>query len=1577
MKRGKREVKRAYGLGRRFLAMFLAMVMCTSMLQLTAFAAQFEDQTMEGYYTVAADGTVATTEDTYVEEDGFKLWKTITQTGKDAFNITLTVQTSQTVTTNEAAIQLVIDTSTSMNYCSNCSSSSSSNKNCSAHNVSNRMTEVKKVLTMDGGFLDSLVEANTGAINVSVVTYGLGAKTVTLDKADADQWIDIKDPAALAKVKSAINGLDTTDNATNMQAGLMLARNRLGMDAVKNAAVKYTVLLTDGYANTYTRSDDKNSTTSIANGSSPSSANGTDAGKSNATNMAAQVKATDTLLYAVGYGTDKPYLTDIIGDATKVFVGSDSASVAGAFKDIAEAAVSGMTGAGTSVTDPMGTDGGKFTMGQFIVLGNVSGLSDKGVTTSGGTLTWELDPAKAEKEKVGDTTTYTYSITYPITLNTAAEGFVEGKYYPTNGYTYLSVPQADGSTKPIAFLVPGVCGEIPEVNWTVEYYLQDDAALGDYANYTHVEKFDEEFGPVDIWTSVTVPDYEGDVYKSKFDTEKYEYHTFESGNVVMQVAPITEDHPENVMRVYYKRTMADVTVNHFYKTDVWSAEGEFTKGTYPADPQTSVEASWPVCEEYTAEYLYSLSGADYELDNKKSDDPEIVVKKGDNTINLYYTREVDNRKEVSAEVRHQYITYGYVIDEDTGRYELVETGNSTKIAEEGSELRATTRFGVNPAIRVSPFDATYELNPNKGDYATLTNEDGQLSFTLVDDTSNPDANVRTLVFEKVVDNRQAIQIAVDHHYTKYVTFVDENGDVKEKTNTYNEPGEKETWYVGEIFQAEEAPTYGDKLYVAAEDNYTSAFELTAADNNRVIDLYYTRTELPNATTILVKHNFRTITKTLVEETKTITNEDGTTTTEVIGTKEVTDITEDFVQQDDPISLYVGQKHTVAPDGEEGYTFNNSYSLSENDLTNWTVTAAPDQLVINLYYDKTESVDGRQEASIVVEHRYTTYLTSVVDGEVVTNAPHYDGNDVVPYQDLKAGDEFEVEIVTAYGDNDDYDLVGGEPSDIILQIGDNGRIVLNYERYETQLTRATYTVNYQYNVYQMVINGSGEPEYVLDTAKSQTDSFTPAADEVFYVGQDVDVETRSMDGFTPSDVPETVVKRLEAESNTFNFVYEKWNDLPQNTVTVNHYYKTTTIAENGTSSVSTDEVLGSPVTKYVGQTVTAVANPGDFTLVRSELVYGEVAAAEEAPQSTYDVVVTDQPAVVNFYYELTDDNSVPVKFEIYHEYYLYDYNDAENPIQVLKEEPITGSDFLGNPLTATPTPNGYTLVSATYNGDTLDAPYTVNLQRDKNVIVFRYEQTLPRDKVDVTVIHNYYMDEDSVGGTPENQYPQVISGIDEDTEYTAEEYVLEDAAYTYTWHSADPADKTITVDDEGENIIIMNYVRATAEYKVIHIYNRNGVEEDRVTETLGGLDGDVVLADSIERVPVHDGKTYTFESISGDLVLNDEEKQVIVLDSDEKQTVILVYNRKVSSGGGGGGGTIIIPEPPVPLDPQPEPEVEIPEEDVPLVEIPEEEVPLVDVPKTGDASALWMLMSVLSGTGLAGVTFLGRKKKEEE
>ena len=69
-------------------------------------------------------------------------------------------------------------------------------------------------------------------------------------------------------------------------------------------------------------------------------------------------------------------------------------------------------------------------------------------------------------------------------------------------------------------------------------------------------------------------------------------------------------------------------------------------------------------------------------------------------------------------------------------------------------------------------------------------------------------------------------------------------------------------------------------------------------------------------------------------------------------------------------------------------------------------------------------------------------------------------------------------------------------------------------------------------------------------------------------------------------------------------------------------------------------------------------------------------------------------------------------------------------------------------------------------------------------------------------------------------------------------------------------------------------------------------------------------------------------------------------------------------------------PPTPEQPKTEPNVQdIPDEDVPLTDIPDEDVPLAAVPQTGDMSPLWMLMSAVSGIGLAGTVVL-RKKDEE-
>ena len=107
------------------------------------------------------------------------------------------------------------------------------------------------------------------------------------------------------------------------------------------------------------------------------------------------------------------------------------------------------------------------------------------------------------------------------------------------------------------------------------------------------------------------------------------------------------------------------------------------------------------------------------------------------------------------------------------------------------------------------------------------------------------------------------------------------------------------------------------------------------------------------------------------------------------------------------------------------------------------------------------------------------------------------------------------------------------------------------------------------------------------------------------------------------------------------------------------------------------------------------------------------------------------------------------------------------------------------------------------------------------------------------------------------------------------------------------------------------------------------------------------------------------------------------DSEDFEKPTVEYTVKGGGGGGstgGGGGTDPEPKP----DPDPgtdipdenTPTTDLPDPETPTTDLPEEDVPMAEVPKTGDMTTLWLALSALSGTGLAGVTFLGRKKQEE-
>lgn len=515
-KRVQHKPRRRVGLkemGRRGLSMLMAMIMVISLIQISAFAYE-PNQVMDGYFTVNKDGQATEQDGTNapVTQNGYTVSKTINQTGENAFDITLEVQTEQTVTTNDAAVVLVLDTSASM---------------------SNRMNSLR---TAAKEFVSSLVQNNEGGkIYVSVVGFGGYAYKVC-------DWTDVTADGGVWQVQQTIETLEAGSShseagGTNLEAGLMLARNRLKMADVAGASAKYTVLFTDGEPTYRVKNESNDTNYAGTRETGGNTADGywgggecSEAERNEASDMADEVKQLSqlyTICYGVGenilYGNDKcvncqqprsshdrryeglwpfggyhyycrngsgneyrstsvtmsQYLeneiaTPATADMTYAFDAEDSEQLNAAFADIASSVSEGSTGAGTKVVDPMG---------EFINFGQVKSVKGGTASTdaSGRTLTWTLNPEDAETSTNGGKTTYTFTLIYSVILNTLKAGFAEGTEYPTNGYTRLEIPGGED----VVFPVPGVHGYADDLTFTKQAYHNEDLKLASSFKLAH------------------------------------------------------------------------------------------------------------------------------------------------------------------------------------------------------------------------------------------------------------------------------------------------------------------------------------------------------------------------------------------------------------------------------------------------------------------------------------------------------------------------------------------------------------------------------------------------------------------------------------------------------------------------------------------------------------------------------------------------------------------------------------------------------------------------------------------------------------------------------------------------------------------------------------------------------------------------------------------------------------------------------------------------------------------------------------------------------------------------------------
>ena len=457
------------GKARRLLSWVCVLALCMSLLPVTALAVEQNVPTEGNSESYVQNGTPTTKDEVTVS-------KTAKWTEQNAYEITLsvTVPGNVTIPGQSTDVVLVIDASSSMEG-----------------------SNIQAAKRAARSFAQKLLAEDISAdVNLAVVTY---TERPSIECNLTDD---------LGKVTSAINDITIRNNqGTNIQAGVYQARQLLKDSEASNQVI---VLLSDGEP-TYSypvrgtcgidhedgifglvwhnsqnvelprqnavTEEDFDYTETTGNGNSYLGVNAIVSGycddckgkvsldydgekkpyNNNGDPAIAEARFAKTAgceIYSLYLGDPSEEATHTMkGIATDVahYKQANQNSLSDLLEQIAGDVTSTTAGA---VTDPMGEN---------IVLGDVSGLA--GVTETEDGLAW--DPTKSEGTTNEDEST-TYTVTYPITVNTDDPDFKEG-WYPANGITTFTY-QVNGEQRTIEFNVPSVWGENPV--HTNEVYIQ-------------------------------------------------------------------------------------------------------------------------------------------------------------------------------------------------------------------------------------------------------------------------------------------------------------------------------------------------------------------------------------------------------------------------------------------------------------------------------------------------------------------------------------------------------------------------------------------------------------------------------------------------------------------------------------------------------------------------------------------------------------------------------------------------------------------------------------------------------------------------------------------------------------------------------------------------------------------------------------------------------------------------------------------------------------------------------------------------------------------------------------------------
>ena len=414
--------------------------------------------------------------------------KTVKQTEENQFEVTLQVKTNQKVTeltseTPDAAVVLVIDLSNSM-----------------TETGSGHKTRLDLVKEAASSFIDDFAALSDGESQclLSIVTFGSGANKRL-------NWTNVATQAGKQYAKNAVSGLNVyggQDGGTNIEAGLMLARNNLSNGPVEDGVdYLYTVLLTDGKPTYHVDRDNTNETERI----SGDEGGGNYTTKNDAKDVGDIAEdilqlSTQSRLYSICFGrTDRQSVWDskpfgnwedanpettertTIGDWLDAFSseayngGEDADDLLDNFNSVLSQIA--LATQAFQVTDSMGTN---MTFGEFKDLGGNHADYNAGTDT----LTWNVRDSSIDKSISSATpddeyAVLGYTLKYTVTLdNLVNQQFTNENPAPVNQKATLTYAFQDeegnwhgdeeGNVLTGEFLVPTVKSLYDDLTFTKE-----------------------------------------------------------------------------------------------------------------------------------------------------------------------------------------------------------------------------------------------------------------------------------------------------------------------------------------------------------------------------------------------------------------------------------------------------------------------------------------------------------------------------------------------------------------------------------------------------------------------------------------------------------------------------------------------------------------------------------------------------------------------------------------------------------------------------------------------------------------------------------------------------------------------------------------------------------------------------------------------------------------------------------------------------------------------------------------------------------------------------------------------------